>query len=299
MKTFIALVLMVASLPALAAPPAKFAARVDAVRTAAEVPGMAIAIVENGTVTLARGFGVRKLGSPEKVDGDTIFMTGSTGKAMTTAALATLVDAGKLKWDDRVTDHIPGFQMYDPYVARELTVRDVLSHRSGLARGDLMWYATTYDRSEILRRVRYLKPSWSFRSNFGYQNIMYLAGGQAASGRPAAVSRSCIARSGSSDCAFISAQGSPAERTRPGTVTIVSASGWITSSSSQSKGVDTCAPGRARTDQAPNTVLCGAFWLKSTKTRWPRSSFHQAHVISSGRRRSSSRATATAALRTS
>ena len=101
---------MVASLPAWAAPPANFAARVEAVRTAAEVPGMAIAIVENGEVTLARGFGVRKLGSPEKVDGDTIFMTGSTGKAMTTAALATLVDAGKLKWDDRVTTSSPAFR---------------------------------------------------------------------------------------------------------------------------------------------------------------------------------------------
>ena len=132
MKKFFALVLMVSSLPAWAAPPAKFAARVEAVRTAAEVPGMAIAIVENGAVTLARGFGVRKLGSPEKVDGDTIFMTGSTGKAMTTAALATLVDAGKLKWDDRVADHIPGFQMYDPWVTREMTVRDLLVHRSGL-----------------------------------------------------------------------------------------------------------------------------------------------------------------------
>src|SRR6187551_2663757 len=108
MKKSLALMALVVSLPAWAAPPAKFAARVDAVRTAAEVPGMAIAIVENGKVTLARGFGVRKLGSPDKVDGDTIFMTGSTGKAMTTAALATLVDAGKLEWDDRVADLIPG-----------------------------------------------------------------------------------------------------------------------------------------------------------------------------------------------
>jgi CubicO group peptidase (beta-lactamase class C family) len=132
MKKYFAIVLMF-SIPAWAAPPAKFEARVEAVRKTAEVPGMAVAIVENGKVTLARGFGVRKLGSPEKVDGDTIFMTGSTGKAMTAAALATLVDAGKLKWDDRVTDLIPGFQMYDPWVTREMTVRDLLVHRSGLA----------------------------------------------------------------------------------------------------------------------------------------------------------------------
>ena len=96
MKKSLCALLLVASLPVWAAPPAKFEARVEAVRKAAEVPGMAIAIVENGKLTLARGFGVRKLDSPEKVDGDTIFMTGSTGKAMTAAALATLVDAGKL-----------------------------------------------------------------------------------------------------------------------------------------------------------------------------------------------------------
>src|SRR5436190_17674762 len=130
MKKPCALVLMLASLSAWSAPPANFVKRVEAVRTAAEVPGMAIAIVENGAVTLARGFGVRKLGSPEKVDADTIFMTGSTGKAMTTAALATLVEAGKLKWDAPVTDYIPGFQMYDPWVTREMTVRDLLVHRS-------------------------------------------------------------------------------------------------------------------------------------------------------------------------
>ena len=180
MKTFFALVLMVSSLPAWAAPPAKFAARVEAVRTAAEVPGMAIAIVENGAVTLARGFGVRKLGSPEKVDGDTIFMTGSTGKAMTTAALATLVDAGKLKWDDRVADLIPGFQMYDPWVTREMTVRDLLVHRSGLGlgAGDLLVIPRgTLSRAEVVRRLRFIKPATSFRSGYAYDNILYIVAG--------------------------------------------------------------------------------------------------------------------------
>ena len=180
MKKVLALVLMVSSLPALAAPPAKFAARVEAVRTAAEVPGMAIAIVENGNVTLARGFGVRKLGSPEKVDGDTIFMTGSTGKAMTTAALATLVDAGKLKWDDRVADHIPGFQMYDPWVTREMTVRDLLVHRSGLGlgAGDLLVIPRgTLSRAEVVRRLRFIKPATSFRSGYAYDNILYIVAG--------------------------------------------------------------------------------------------------------------------------
>src|SRR5678815_4156545 len=180
MKKSLALVLMVASLPALAAPPANFAKRVDAVRTAAEVPGMAIAIVENGKITLARGFGVRTLGKPEKVDADTIFMTGSTGKAITTAALATLVDAGKLHWDDKVADLIPGFQMYDPWVTREMTVRDLLVHRSGLGlgAGDLLVIPRgTLSRAEVVKRLRFIKPATSFRSGYAYDNILYIVAG--------------------------------------------------------------------------------------------------------------------------
>jgi CubicO group peptidase (beta-lactamase class C family) len=163
-----------------AAPPAGFEARVEAVRTAAEVPGMAIAIVENGEVALARGFGERKMGSPEKVDADTIFMTGSTGKAMTTAALATLVDAGKLKWDDPVTNYIPGFQMYDPWVTREMTIRDLLVHRSGLGlgAGDLLVIPRgTLSRAEVVRRIRFIKPATSFRSGYAYDNILYIVAG--------------------------------------------------------------------------------------------------------------------------
>src|SRR4029079_259099 len=110
-STFALVIVVVASsLSAWAAPPAYFVKRVDAVRTAAEVPGMAIAIVENGKITLARGFGVRTLAKRKKVEADAIVMTGSPGKAITSAALATLVDAGKLHWDDKVTDLIPGFQ---------------------------------------------------------------------------------------------------------------------------------------------------------------------------------------------
>ncbi len=145
-----------------------------------KVPGMAIAIVRNDSVVFAKGYGVRKLGDPTPVDPHTVFAIGSSTKAFTSAAVAMLVDDGKMKWDVPITTYLPGFQMYDPYAARELTVRDALSHRSGLTRGDFMWYAADYARDEVLRRVRYLKPSWSFRSNFGYQNIMYLAAGQAA-----------------------------------------------------------------------------------------------------------------------
>ena len=143
-----------------------------------EVPGLAIAIVKDDRIVLAKGYGVRKLGDPAPVNERTLFAIGSSSKAFTAAAIAMLVDEGKLKWDDPVTKYLPGFELYDPYVTRELTVRDLLSHRSGLERGDFLWYGTEYDRDEILRRTRYLKPTWSLRSTFGYQNLMFLAAGQ-------------------------------------------------------------------------------------------------------------------------
>ena len=143
-----------------------------------EVPGVAIAIVKDDQIVLAKGYGVRKIGEPTAVDERTLFAIGSSSKAFTAASIAILVDQGKVKWDDPVTKYLPGFEMYDPYVTRELTVRDLLTHRSGLQRGDFLWYGTENDRDEILRRARFLKPSWSLRSTFGYQNIMYLAAGQ-------------------------------------------------------------------------------------------------------------------------
>ena len=142
------------------------------------VPGVAIAIVKDDRVVLAKGYGVRELNKATPVDENTLFAIGSSSKAFTAASIAMLVDEGKLKWDDPAIKHLPGFQLFDPYSTRELTVSDLLSHRSGLARGDLLWYGSSYDRSEVLRRVRYLKPSWSLRARYGYQNIMFLAAGQ-------------------------------------------------------------------------------------------------------------------------
>jgi CubicO group peptidase (beta-lactamase class C family) len=154
----------------------------DAYVTAAlrtwKVPGLAIAIVRNDSVIYAKGYGVRELGKSNPVTARTIFAIGSASKAFTAAAVAMLVDDGKLRWDDAATRYLPNLQLYDPYATRELSIRDLLSHRSGLARGDLVWYGTEFDRDEILRRVRFLQPSWSFRAQFGYQNIMYLAAGQ-------------------------------------------------------------------------------------------------------------------------
>ncbi|HEV7473590.1 MAG TPA: serine hydrolase [Pyrinomonadaceae bacterium] len=144
------------------------------------VPGFAIAIVKDDKIVFAKGYGLRELGKPEAVDKDTLFAIASNSKAFTSAALATLIDEGKLRWDDPVTKYLPSFQLYDPYVTREMTVRDLLSHRSGLATfgGDLLWYESSYSRAEIIRRVRFLKPTSSFRSRYGYQNIMFLTAGE-------------------------------------------------------------------------------------------------------------------------
>ncbi|HEV2884188.1 MAG TPA: serine hydrolase [Pyrinomonadaceae bacterium] len=144
------------------------------------VPGFSIAVVKDDKVIFAKGFGIRELGKPGVVDENTLFAIASNSKAFTAAALAVLVDEGKVKWDDRVTKYLPSFELYDPYVTRELTIRDLLSHRSGLETfaGDLLWYESNYTRDEILSRARFLKPASSFRSRFGYQNILYMAAGE-------------------------------------------------------------------------------------------------------------------------
>ncbi len=143
-----------------------------------EVPGVAIAVVKDDKVVFAKGYGVRELGKSDPVTANTVFAIGSSSKAFTSAALSMLQDEGKLKWDDPASKYLVNFQLFDPYASREATVSDLLSHRVGLERGDRLWYATAYDRNEVLRRIRYLKPSSSFRSKFGYQNIMFLAAGQ-------------------------------------------------------------------------------------------------------------------------
>lgn len=146
-----------------------------------EVPGLAVAIVKDGKVELVKGYGVRKLGEPAPVDEQTLFGIASNTKAFTAAALAILVDEGRISWDDPVIKHLPGFQMYDPYVTREMTVRDLLTHRSGLGlgAGDLMFFPpTTFTRDEIVARLRYIKPATSFRSKYAYDNVLYLVAGQ-------------------------------------------------------------------------------------------------------------------------
>jgi CubicO group peptidase (beta-lactamase class C family) len=146
-----------------------------------DVPGIAVAIVKDGKVVLAKGYGVRKLGDPTPVDENTMFAIGSNTKAFTTAALATLVDEGKLAWDDPVYQRLPGFVMYDPYVSHEMTIRDLLTHRSGMGLGEgdlLFWPQSTYTRDEIVYKLRFMKPASSFRSKFAYDNLLYMTAGQ-------------------------------------------------------------------------------------------------------------------------
>ena len=178
---FAALLLFVATAPAVAAPPAGFEHRVEQLRTSYGAPGISIAIVEDGAPKLAKGWGVRQIGTNAPVGPDTIFATGSTGKAFTAAALALLVDQGKIGWDDRVIDHMPEFRMYDPWVTREITIRDLLVHRSGLGlgAGDLLFVPnSTLTRKETMRRLRHIKPATSFRSTYAYDNVLYMVAGQ-------------------------------------------------------------------------------------------------------------------------
>lgn len=144
-------------------------------------PGMAIAVVKENRTVFAKGYGVRELGKPEKVDENTVFAIASNSKAFTTASLSILIDEGKIGgWDDKVSKYLPEFRLYDPYVSENVTIRDLVSHRVGLDTfsGDLLWYETTYKEDEILRRLRYLQPVRGFRAGFGYQNLMFIAAGR-------------------------------------------------------------------------------------------------------------------------
>ena len=161
--------------------PSGFDAYVAKVMKTFEVPGMAVAVVKDGQVVLAKGYGVRKLGEPAPVDAQTLFGIASNTKVFTAAALGLLVEEGKIEWDGPVTRYLPWFQMWDPYVTREMTVRDLLVHRSGLGLGAgdlLLWPESNYTRREIVGRLRFIRPATSFRTAYAYDNMLYIAAGE-------------------------------------------------------------------------------------------------------------------------
>lgn len=144
------------------------------------IPGVAIAIVKDGEQILAEGYGLKDASTKEKVDANTLFAIASNTKAFVSAGIASLVEEGKLDWDDKVVDHLPYFKLYDSYVTAEFTVADLLCHRSGLGTfsGDLLWYGTTLSREEVIRNASMLEPVTGFRAGYGYQNIMFMAAGE-------------------------------------------------------------------------------------------------------------------------
>lgn len=181
MKYFTAFVACLLTTAALhAAPPADTDAYVANAMSVFGAPGLSLAIVEDGKATLTHGYGVRSIITKAPVNEHTAFPIGSESKAFTTAALGILVDRGKLKWTDRVVDRLPGFQMYDPYVTEHMTIRDLLTHRSGLrlGQGDLMIVPNTNrSRADIVHALRFLKPATGFREQYAYDNILYIVAG--------------------------------------------------------------------------------------------------------------------------
>ena len=146
-----------------------------------QVPGMAVSVVHDGDVFYSAGHGILEIDAKEPVDDKTLFQIASVSKAFTAAALALLVDEGKLEWDAPVIDYLPEFRMYDSWVTREFTIRDLLTHRSGLplGAGDLLMFPEgKTSRQEIIHAMRYLKPSTSFRSTFAYDNLLFIIAGE-------------------------------------------------------------------------------------------------------------------------
>jgi len=145
-----------------------------------KVPGLAVAIVQGDKVLLSKGYGVLQTGATQAVNEHSLFAIASNSKAFTSAALAMLVDEGKLHWDDRVSQHLPWFRLRDPWASADIRVRDLLCHRSGLGTfsGDLLWWGTSYSAREVLERAALLEPAAPFRTKYEYSNLMFIAAGE-------------------------------------------------------------------------------------------------------------------------
>ena len=155
---------------------------VERAMQAFSVPGVAVGVIKDGKVVHRKGYGIRELGRTEPIDRETLFRVASNSKAMTTAALAMLVDAGRLDWEDKVADHIPGFRLHDPWISREFNVVDLLTHRSGLGlgAGDLMLWPrpNSFTRADIIHGLRYFEAQSGFRTEYAYDNTLYIVAGE-------------------------------------------------------------------------------------------------------------------------
>ena len=145
-----------------------------------KVPGLSLAIVRNDSVIYVKAYGVKEVGKPDKVDENTLFEIGSTTKTFTSTLVGIMQTDGKLRFDDKISAYLPDFRMYDPYASAEVTIRDALSHRTGLARGELMWMASGLSRAEVIHRLRFQPPATSFRSAYAYNNPMVMVAGEVA-----------------------------------------------------------------------------------------------------------------------
>jgi CubicO group peptidase (beta-lactamase class C family) len=183
-SVILAVSLALPSLPALclvAGPPPNLDSDVQQLMTDLQVPGVSVAIVKDGEIVATKGYGIRRIGKTDRVDENTLFSICSNTKAFTAVALAQFVDEKKIAWDDPVIKYLPAFQMYDPYVTREMTIRDLMVHRSGLGlgAGDLLWNPpTSFTTEETVARIRFLKPTSSFRSKYAYDSLLYVVAGQ-------------------------------------------------------------------------------------------------------------------------
>lgn len=155
---------------------------VEQAMKAFDVPGIAVAVVKDGKVIHSKGYGVRSVNTGQKVDENTLFAIASNTKAFTAAALGILVDDGKLKWDDKVTDYVPEFRLYNSYVTEDFIIKDLLTHRSGmgLGAGDLMIWPGNPDftKDDVIHNLRYLRQTSSFRTKYDYDNLLYIVAGE-------------------------------------------------------------------------------------------------------------------------
>lgn len=181
-------------------------ALVEQMREAYCIPGLAVAVV-NGDETYLQAYGNKELGKDDPVDPDTLFAVASVTKAFTTTAISMLVDEGEMSWDDHPRKYVPGFKLHDALADANVTLRDLVCHRTGLARHDGLWYNSAWSSDEILAKIPHLPLTYSFRSTYQYNNLMYMIAGLAvasASGstwgefiksrifKPLGMSRSCV-----------------------------------------------------------------------------------------------------------